>query len=117
MIRNGRKRSCVRKPPDRLIGGVRDIENALEDAIELITLGEEENDTDIIAEAEASLTEIEATAQQIESLFSGKADGNDRFIGINAGAGGTEAQDWPRCCISMHAWQQRREIDYIEESP
>ena len=107
---------------DRLIGGVRDIENALEDAIELITLGEEENDTDIIAEAEASLTEIEATAskKQIESLLSGEADGNDCFIEINAGAGGTEAQDWAEMLQRMYArWAEQRgyKIDYIEESP
>jgi peptide chain release factor 2 len=106
---------------DRLIGGVQEIEKALEDAIELITLGEEENDTDVIIEAEASLSEIEAIAskRQIESLLSGEADGNDCFVEINAGAGGTEAQDWAAMLQRMYArWGESHgyKIEYIEES-
>ncbi|MEG9863080.1 MAG: peptide chain release factor 2 [Parvularculales bacterium] len=106
---------------DRLIGGVREIETALEDAIALIALGEEENDTDVITEAESSLGEIEAIAskRQIESLLSGEADGNDCFIEINAGAGGTEAQDWAAMLQRMYArWGEAHgyKIEYIEES-
>lgn len=83
---------------DRLIGGIREMEVTLDDAIELITLGEEEGDESIVLEAESSLTELEAVAarRQIESLLSGEADGNDCFVEINAGAGGTEAQDMIR---------------------
>ena len=107
---------------DRLIGGIREMEVTLDDAIELITLGEEEGDESIVLEAESSLTELEAVAarRQIESLLSGEADGNDCFVEINAGAGGTEAQDWAEMLQRMYArWGEHRgyKIEYIEESP
>ena len=90
---------------DRLIGGVLKMETDLEEAIELIEMGTEEGDADIVTEAEAALTELETEAarRQLESLLSGEADGNDCFIEINAGAGGTEAQDWAEMLQRMCA--------------
>ena len=106
---------------DRLIGGVKDMEAELEEAIELIAMGIEEGDDDIVTEAEASLTALEAEAarRQLESLLSGDADGNDCFVEINAGAGGTEAQDWAEMMQRMYArWGEQKgyKIEYIEES-
>lgn len=106
---------------DRLIGGVLTMDADLEEAIELIKLGEEEGDADIVAEAEASLSDLETEAarRQLESLLSGEADGNDCFIEINAGAGGTEAQDWAEMLQRMYArWAESKgyKVDYIEES-
>ncbi|MCE2516973.1 MAG: peptide chain release factor 2 [Alphaproteobacteria bacterium] len=104
-----------------LIGGVLKMDADLEEAIELIQMGEEEGDAEIITEAEASLTELEAEAarRQLESLLSGEADGNDCFIEINAGAGGTEAQDWAAMLQRMYArWAESKgyKVEYIEES-
>lgn len=106
---------------ERLTGGVLKMESMLNEAIELISMGHEEGDHDIVAEAEATLTELESEAarRQLESLLSGEADGNDCFIEINAGAGGTEAQDWAEMLQRMYArWGESKgyKIDYIEES-
>ena len=106
---------------DRLVGGVLKMESDLEEAIELIAMGSEEGDDEIVAEAEAQLTalEEEAARRQLESLLSGEADGNDCFIEINAGAGGTEAQDWAEMLQRMYArWGESKgyKIEYIEES-
>ncbi|HBR67907.1 MAG TPA: peptide chain release factor 2, partial [Rhodospirillaceae bacterium] len=53
-------------------------------------------DTEIVLEAEKTLEALKAKVdrQQLESLLSGEADGNDAYLQVNAGAGGTEAQDW-----------------------
>lgn len=106
---------------DRLVGGVLKMESELDEAIELIEMGLEEGDTDIVTEAEAQLTALEEEAgrRQLESLLSGEADGNDCFIEINAGAGGTEAQDWAEMLQRMYArWGESKgyKIEYIEES-
>ena len=61
-----------------------------------------------------------AARRQIESLLSGEADGNDCFVEINAGAGGTEAQDWAAMLQRMYArWGERRgyKLEFIQESP
>ena len=107
---------------DRLIGGIKEMETSLEDAIELIALGEEEGDAAVVEEAEAGLADLEALAarRQIESLLSGEADGNDCLLEINAGAGGTEAQDWAEMLQRMYArWGEQRgfRLEYIQESP
>jgi peptide chain release factor 2 len=106
---------------DRLIGGVVKMEDDLEEAIELIRMGEEEGDADIVTEAEGAMAELETEAarRQLESLLSGEADGNDCFVEINAGAGGTEAQDWAQMLQRMYArWGEAKgyKINYIEES-
>ena len=78
---------------DNRISAVREIETTLKDNIELIQLGEEEGDDGIVREAEAGLEKLRVSAEkkQLESLLSGEADGNDAFLNVNAGAGGTEA--------------------------
>jgi peptide chain release factor 2 len=106
---------------DRLIGGVMKMESDLEEAIELIQMGEDEGDAEIVTEAEAALgvLEAESSRRQLESLLSGEADGNDCFIEIHAGAGGTEAQDWAQMLLRMYArWGESKgyKIEYIEES-
>ena len=106
---------------ERLTSGVLLMESDLEEAIALIALGEEEGDTALVADAEASLSDLEAAASRsrLESLLSGEADGNDCFIEINAGAGGTEAQDWAEMLQRMYArWAERKgyKVEYIEES-
>jgi len=74
-------------------------------------MGEEEGDESIVADAEKSLTTLLKDVQkyQLESLLSGEADGNDAYLEVNAGAGGTEAQDWASILLRMYMrWAERR---------
>ncbi|MCP4394648.1 MAG: peptide chain release factor 2 [Alphaproteobacteria bacterium] len=93
----------------------------LDDTLEMIELGEIEGDDDIVVEAESHMHEIKAIAakKELESLLSGEADSNDCFIEINAGAGGTEAQDWAEMLVRMYyRWSEQHgyKVEYIEES-
>ena len=61
----------------------------------------------------------EAKRREIESLLSGEADANDAFLEVNAGAGGTEAQDWAEMLARMYTrWAEQRgyKIQLIEQS-
>lgn len=82
----------------------------LQDEVELLQLSDAEGDEDNIATSEQTLrmlhTEIKRRAT--ECLFSGEADGNDCFLEINAGAGGTESQDWAEMLLRMYLrWAER----------
>ncbi len=87
------------------------IDTGLNDNVELIELGEAEGDAEIVAEAEAALTELvkTAAAKELEALLNGEADGNDTFLEINAGAGGTESCDWASMLARMYVrWAEKR---------
>ena len=77
----------------------------------MIELATEEDDQEMLEEAEASVGQLrrEARRREVEALLSGEADGNDTYIEINAGAGGTEAQDWASMLMRMYMrWGERR---------
>ncbi len=87
------------------------IETGLRDNVELIELGEAEGDTEIVTEAEASLRALVETAREkeLEALLDGEADGNDTFLEINAGAGGTESCDWAAMLARMYVrWAEKK---------
>jgi peptide chain release factor 2 len=93
----------------------------LKDILDFIELGEVEGDEGLIATAEKDLAELllETRRKRIESLLSGEADNNDCFVEINAGAGGTEAQDWALILQRMYLrWAENRKykIEWIDES-
>ena len=93
------------------IRAVRGLSQALEDNVGLIELGEEEGDQSVIAEAEAAIRSLsgEIKARQIETMLSGEADGNDTYLEVHAGAGGTESQDWASMLLRMYTrWAERR---------
>lgn len=103
------------------IGTVRDIERELADQIELIEMGEAEDDNTIVADAEATISALrQKTAKmELESLLSGEADGNDCYLEVHAGAGGTEAQDWAEMLLRMYirwAEQHGYKTEWIEEN-
>lgn len=81
-----------------------DVSGELNDNIELIELGEMEDDQEIIREAEFAIEKLGEKAGQLElqTLLSGEADGNDAFLEINSGAGGTESQDWANMLLRMY---------------
>ncbi|MCG6883425.1 MAG: peptide chain release factor 2 [Silicimonas sp.] len=83
----------------------------LSDNVELIELGEMEDDQDVVNEAEAALKTLAERAgkAEIEALLDGEADGNDTFLEINAGAGGTESCDWASMLARMYVrWAEAK---------
>ena len=89
---------------DNGIGGCRSLEKELAENLELIELGEAEGDQDIVVEAERALFALVTRTErlELESLLSGEADGNDCYLEVNSGAGGTEAQDWALMLLRMY---------------
>ena len=93
------------------IDGYKALAQELDDNRELIELGEMEEDEDVVAEAEDALKSLRDTAaeKEIEALLNGEADGNDTFLEINAGAGGTESCDWASMLARMYVrWAESR---------
>ena len=89
----------------------KNLTQALADNIELIELGEMEDDADVVAEAEQALRDLKETAaaKELEALLNGEADGNDTFLEINAGAGGTESCDWASMLARMYVrWAEKK---------
>jgi len=87
------------------------IQQELTDQRELVEMGEAEGDEEIVAEAEAALRSLAKTAaaKELEALLDGEADGNDTFLEINAGAGGTESCDWASMLARMYVrWAEKR---------
>ena len=86
------------------IDGYRALARELADQRELIELGEAEGDAAVVAEAEAAIRGLrdQAAQKETEALLDGEADGNDTFLEINAGAGGTESCDWAAMLARMY---------------
>ncbi|MDM7851715.1 peptide chain release factor 2 [Pseudochrobactrum kiredjianiae] len=108
-----------RQQLDDSINGILALTRSLEDNIELIAMGEEEGDKSIITDAENAIREIKADLdkRQIEMLLSGEADGNDAYLEVHAGAGGTESQDWASILLRMYSrWGERdgRKVEVLE---
>ncbi|MGI3184034.1 peptide chain release factor 2 [Nioella aestuarii] len=96
------------------MGTYKAIETGLNDNVELIELGEMEDDQEVIAEAEAALAELTKTAaaKELEALLDGEADSNDTFLEINSGAGGTESCDWASILARMYVrWAEKKGYD------
>ncbi|SPF28936.1 peptide chain release factor 2 [Pontivivens insulae] len=98
------------------------LKQELADNIELIELGEMEEDAEVVADAEASIRALKETAaaKELEALLDGEADGNDTFLEINSGAGGTESCDWASMLARMYIrWAEKRgfKVELQSESP
>tara|TARA_Y100000590_G_scaffold467194_1_gene645209 strand:+ start:8629 stop:9570 length:942 start_codon:yes stop_codon:yes gene_type:complete len=96
---------------DQQISAVMQIRQTLDDSVEMAALAEEEGDESVIDEIISELTALDKKAQrqQIEALLSGEADSSDAYLQINAGAGGTEAQDWADMLLRMYMrWCDRK---------
>ena len=99
-----------RRRLDEAVTATRAIERELADTAELIELAEAEGDTEMETEAVASLAELSKRAQsdKVKALLAGEADANDTYIEVNAGAGGTESQDWAGMLSRMYSrWAER----------
>src|SRR5690606_16288427 len=104
------------------IDQVKSLEQDLDDALTLIELGETEGDADSVAEGEQQIQALRqrAAKAELETLLSGEADGNDCYLEVNAGAGGTEAQDWAEMLVRMYSrWAEQHgyKVESLDESP
>ncbi|WP_156899871.1 peptide chain release factor 2 [Luteimonas mephitis] len=103
----GRERSLL----DKTVNGIRDLTEGLGGAGELLDLAEGEDDEDT---ANAVVDDVEKLARRVDKLefqrmFSGEMDSANAFVDIQAGAGGTEAQDWAEMLLRMYLrWCEHR---------
>ncbi|MGO3518043.1 peptide chain release factor 2 [Acetobacter cibinongensis] len=86
------------------IDGVLALETSVQDTCDLVEMAEAEADTEMVQEGVKTLKALaeEAKRRETESLLSGEADSNDCYLEVNAGAGGTEAQDWAQMMLRMY---------------
>src|SRR5262245_58136265 len=92
------------------IEGCRALERELSDTSELIDMAEEEGDEGLVADGEKQLRDLQGRAEKLalEALLSGEADGNDTYVEVHAGQGGTESQDWANMLARMYLrWAER----------
>jgi peptide chain release factor 2 len=104
------------------VEAVRSLERETKDAVELAELAEMEGDESVGDEAAAALRALKerAARAELEALLSGEADGNDAFVEINSGAGGTESADWALMLMRMYSrWATAHgmTVDVLEETP
>ena len=104
------------------VEAVRSLERERADALEFAELAEMEGDVASGDEAASTLKALKERAgrAELEALLSGEADGNDAFVEINSGAGGTESADWALMLTRMYtrwATAHGMEVDLIEETP
>ncbi|MCB8839859.1 peptide chain release factor 2 [Aurantimonas sp. VKM B-3413] len=116
----GQKLMRERQQLEESIGAIKGLEQTLADSVDLIAMGEEEGDTEIVAEAEKAIRAVRSDAQkrQIETLLSGEADSNDTYLEVHSGAGGTESQDWAAMLERMYMrWAERAsfKVEVLEE--
>ncbi|WP_139103656.1 peptide chain release factor 2 [Stenotrophomonas maltophilia] len=103
----GRERSSLEKT----VGGIASVLDGLADATELLELAESEQDEDTALAVVADLDKHQAHVEKLEfqRMFSGEMDNAAAFVDIQAGAGGTEAQDWAEILLRMYLrWCESR---------
>lgn len=103
--------SRERKTLETAIGTVNDISAEMADAVEFIAMGEAEGEDGIVADGLKTIEQLadRADEDKVQALLSGEADGNDTYLEIHAGAGGTESQDWAEMLLRMYGrWAERR---------
>ena len=100
-----------RRRLDEAIGATRAIETELADTVELMEMAEAEGDTALENDGVTALAELAKRAERdkVKALLAGEADANNSYIEVNAGAGGTESQDWAGMLQRMYTrWAERR---------
>jgi peptide chain release factor 2 len=99
-----------RRRLDEAIGATRAIQTEMNDTVELMEMAEAEADEGMVDEGVAALAALAARAERdkVAALLAGEADGNDTYVEVNAGAGGTESQDWAGMLARMYQrWAER----------
>ncbi len=106
---------------EKTVGTLDELENGIQDNLELVDLAGEEKDTTALAEIEKDLTGLRENLERLEfrRMFSGEVDQANSFLDIQAGSGGTEAQDWAQMLLRMYLrWSEAQGFDteLIEKS-
>ena len=114
----GRERSRL----EEIVTTLQTLSSGLNDAGELLDMAAEEGDEESIASVVSDLEGYEKQVSEMEfrRMFSGEMDSNNAFLDIQAGSGGTEAQDWAEMLLRMYLrWGERRgfKTELIEVSP
>ncbi|HET6564326.1 MAG TPA: peptide chain release factor 2 [Xanthomonadales bacterium] len=106
----GRERSRL----DEIVSTLDTLETGLNDAGEMLQLAKDEGDEEVLNAVAADLEQFEAQVAQLEfeRMFSGEMDANPCYLDIQAGSGGTEAQDWAEMLLRMYLrWAERKGWD------
>jgi peptide chain release factor 2 len=114
----GRERSAL----ENIVKTISTLTTGIDDAEELLAMAKEENDAGTIAEVDHDLDRLQKQLEELEfrRMFSGEMDPNNAFLDIQAGSGGTEAQDWAEMMLRMFMrWGEAHDfgIELIEVSP
>ena len=99
-----------RRRLEEAIGATKKIETELKDTVELIELAELEGDEGLVDDGVKALSELAERAERdkVAALLAGEADANNSYVEINAGAGGTESNDWAGMLQRMYTrWGER----------
>jgi peptide chain release factor 2 len=99
-----------RRRLEEAIGATQKIETELKDTVELIEMAELEGDVGLVDDGVRALGELAERAEKdkVAALLAGEADANNSYIEINAGAGGTESNDWAGMLQRMYTrWGER----------
>jgi peptide chain release factor 2 len=99
-----------RRRLDEAIGATRKIETELTDTVELMDMAEAEGDAGLVDDAVKALEQLATSSERdkVAALLAGEADANNSYIEVNAGAGGTESQDWAGMLQRMYSrWAER----------
>jgi peptide chain release factor 2 len=100
-----------RRRLEEAIAATRAIESELKDTVELMEMAEAEGDDAMVDEGAAALATLADRAERdkVSALLAGEADGNNTYVEVNSGAGGTESQDWAEMLSRMYTrWAERR---------
>ena len=103
----GRERSSL----EQVVATIQKMDDNLSDSAELVEMAAEENDEDSVNSVTADLAKLEQALAALEfrRMFSGEMDPNNAYVDIQAGSGGTEAQDWANILLRMYLrWGERR---------
>ena len=99
-----------RRRLEEAIGATKKIETELTDTVELMEMAEAEGDAGLVDDAVKALAELAESSERdkVAALLAGEADANNAYVEVNAGAGGTESQDWAGMLQRMYSrWAER----------
>ena len=105
-----------------MVGVIDSLDSGLDDAAELLDMAREEEDEDTVSSVIDDLGQYESQLAELEfrRMFSGEMDANNAYLDIQAGSGGTEAQDWAEMLLRMYLrWGEDKglKVELIEASP
>ena len=103
----GRERALL----DGIVSTLDRVSQVLADNTEMLEMANEEEDEDILESVISEIDEVETEVGKLEfqRMFRGEVDANPCYLDIQAGSGGTEAQDWAEMLLRMYLrWVERR---------